>query len=175
MKRAVSLSFGQVATFTKIAFAILIWGSLTSAANQSTNQTSQRSFTAHVQAAAKQAKSFEDFVSAIHHVETTGRVGVIYGDGRRSLGPLQISQAAWKDATRFDRSIGGKYSDCKNLEYSVKIMRAYLQKHDPVAFRNGDWQTCARLWNSGPTWFKKTHLTNKYWAAVRTTLQRQAS
>ena len=175
MKRAVSLSFGQVATFTKIAFAILIWGSLTSAANQSTNQTSQRSFTAHVQAAAKQAKSFEDFVSAIHHVETTGRVGVIYGDGRRSLGPLQISQAAWKDATRFDGSIGGKYSDCKNLEYSVKIMRAYLQKHDPVAFRNGDWQTCARLWNSGPTWFKKTHLTNKYWAAVRTTLQRQAS
>jgi hypothetical protein len=188
MKRAVSLSFGRVATNAKIALVIAIvsiWGSLTSAANQSTNQTTQpavaqapvsrQPFSAHVQAAAKQAKSFEDFVSAIHHVETTGRVGVIYGDGRRSLGPLQISQAAWRDATRFDPSIGGKYSDCKNLEYSTRIMRAYLQAHDPIAFRNGDWQTCARLWNSGPTWYKKTHLTNKYWAAVRTTLQRQAS
>jgi hypothetical protein len=185
MKRATSLSFWRVAT---IALTIAAWGSITSTANQSsTNQSSRsiaakqsstaprQSFSAHVQAAAKQAKSFEDFVSAIHHVETTGRVGVIYGDGRRSLGPLQISQAAWKDATRFDPSIGGRYSDCKNLDYSTKIMRAYLQKHAAVAFRNGDWQTCARLWNSGPSWYKKTHLTNKYWAAVRTTLLRQAS
>jgi hypothetical protein len=173
MKRALSLSFWRVAT---IALLIASWGSLTSAANQSTNAVSPgQSFTAQVQAAAKQAKSFEDFVSAIHIVETTGRVGVIYGDGRRSLGPLQISQAAWRDALRFDKSIGGKYSDCKNLEYSTKIMRAYLQSHDPVAFRNGDWQTCARLWNSGPAWYTKVHLTNKYWAAVRITMQRQAS
>jgi hypothetical protein len=174
MKRDVSLSFGRIAT---LALLIAFWGSLTSVANEPINQTSPAgvTFSAKVQAAAKEAKSFEDFVSAIHQVETTGRVGVIYGDGRRSLGPLQISQAAWRDALRFDRTIGGKYSDCRNLEYSTKIMRAYLQKHDPSAFKNGDWQTCARLWNSGPAWYTKVHLTNKYWTAVRITMQRQAS
>ena len=173
MKRVKTLSFYRIAI---TALLVAAWGSLTSAANQA-NQTSSpgQAFTAQVQAAAQKAKTFEDFVAAIHHVETTGRTGPIYGDGRRSLGPLQISQAAWKDAQRFDPSIGGRYSDCKNLEYSTRIMQAYLQAHDPLAFKTGDWQTCARLWNSGPTWYKKAHLTNKYWAAVRVTLSRQAS
>jgi hypothetical protein len=173
MKRVNTLVICRIAT---LALLIASWGSLTSAANQ-VNQPSTpgQVFTAQVQAAAKKARSFEDFVAAIHQVETTGRVGPIYGDGRRSLGPLQISQAAWKDALRFDPSIGGRYSDCKNLEYSTRVMRAYLQAHDATAFRNGDWQTCARLWNSGPTWYKKVHLTNRYWAAVRSTLSRQAS
>ena len=176
MKRVTTLSILQVAT---VAILVSVGGSLTSRANpanaSSPAPTSGQSFTAKVQAAARKARSFEDFVAAIHHVETTGRVGVIYGDGKRSLGPLQISYAAWKDATRFDKSIGGKYSDCKGLEYSTKVMRAYLKKYDASAFQSGDWQTCARLWNSGPTWYNKVHLTNKYWAAVRTTLFRQAS
>jgi hypothetical protein len=173
MKRVNTLLVCRVAT---IALLIASWGSLTSAANQA-NQTSSpgQAFTAQVQAAAKKAKSFEDFVAAIHHVETTGRTGAIYGDGRRSLGPLQISKAAWLDALRFDPSIGGRYSDCKSLAYSKKIMRAYLEGYDPKAFRSGDWQSCARLWNSGPTWQRKVHLTNRYWAAVRTTLLRQAT
>jgi hypothetical protein len=173
MKRVNALLVYRIAI---TALLVATWGSLTSAANQA-NKTSSpgQAFTAKVQAAAQKAKTFEDFVAAIHHVETTGRTGAIYGDGRRSLGPLQISQAAWKDALRFDPSIGGRYSDCKSLEYSTKIMRAYLQGHDPIAFKTGDWQTCARLWNSGPSWYKKTHLTNRYWAAVRVTLLRQAS
>jgi hypothetical protein len=174
MKRVTTLSF--VCRVATIALLIASWGSLTSAANQ-VNQTrsSGQVFTAQVEAAAKKAKSFEDFVAAIHHVETTGRVGPIYGDGRRSLGPLQISQAAWKDALRFDPSIGGRYSDCKNLAYSTKVMRAYLKGYDPVAFKNGDWESCARLWNSGPAWASKVRLTNRYWAQVRVLLQRQTS
>jgi hypothetical protein len=151
-------------------------GSLALAATQGKPE-STKSFPAQVQAAAKKArtKSFEEFVAAIHQVETTGRTGIIYGDGRRSLGPLQISQAAWRDAVKFDKSIGGVYSDCKNLAYSAKIMRAYLQRHDAGAFNRGDWETCARLWNSGPTWYAKVKLTNKYWAAVRVHLARQTS
>lgn len=176
MKRVTTLSVLQVAT---LAILVSVGGSLTSRANEASSSspapTSGQAFTAKVQAAAKKAKSFEDFVAAIHQVETTGRVGAIYGDGKRSLGPLQISYAAWKDATRFDKTIGGKYSDCKGLEYSTKIMRAYLMSHDPDAFKSGNWQTCARLWNSGPTWYTKVHLTNKYWAAVRMNLARQAS
>ena len=174
MKRVTTLSF--VCRVATIALLIASWGSLTSAANQA-NQTrsSGQAFTAKVEAAARKARSFEDFVAAIHHVETTGRIGPIYGDGRRSLGPLQISQAAWKDARRFDPSIGGRYSDCKNLEYSTRVMRAYLQGYDSAAFNRGDWETCARLWNSGPAWSSKVRLTNRYWAQVRVMLQRQTS
>ncbi len=144
-------------------------GSLTLTAAELSQSRQPQSFPAQVQAAAKktQKKSFEDFVTAIHQVETTGRTGKIYGDGRRSLGPLQISRAAWQDALKQDPSIGGTYTDCKNLAYSVKIMRAYLLKHDPSAFKSGDWETCARLWNSGPTWYAKVQLTNRYWAQVR--------
>lgn len=167
MKRVKAL-FGRVAI---IALLIANWGSLTSLANQSAPSRSVgQSFTAHVESAAKKARSFEDFVAAIHHVETTGRTGPIYGDGRRSLGPLQISLAAWKDARRFDKSIGGTYADCKNLAYSTKVMRAYLQGHNPTAFKNGDWEACARLWNSGPGWSSKVRLTNQYWAKVRVKL-----
>ena len=176
MKRVTTLSVLRVAT---VALLVSVGGSLTSWANpaniSSPAPSSGQAFTAKVNAAARKAKSFEDFVAAIHQVETTGRVGVIYGDGKRSLGPLQISYAAWKDATRFDQSIGGKYSDCKGLEYSTKVMQAYLMKHASTAFKSGDWQTCARLWNSGPSWSTKVHLTNKYWAAVRMNLTRQAS
>jgi hypothetical protein len=146
---------------------LICLGSLTLAAAE-TDQTRQvQSFPAKVQAAAKTAKSFEDFVGAIHQVETTGRTGVIYGDGRRSMGPLQISRAAWNDAIKHDPSIGGTYADCKNLAYATKIMKAYLLRHDAAAFKRGDWETCARLWNSGPTWYAKVRLTNRYWAQVR--------
>ena len=124
------------------------------------------------QSALKRADSFEKFVAALHQVETSGKTGVILGDGRRSLGPLQISQAAWHDAVKFDPSIGGKYSDCKNLSYSIKILRAYLNRHNPDAVQRGDWEVCARLWNSGPMWYVKTRLTNGYWAQVRTHLHR---
>lgn len=167
-------SLVRIATFASL---IMCWGSLTSAATQTSRPGSVQSFPAQVQAAAQKAKakSFEDFVAAIHQVETTGRTGRIYGDGRRSLGPLQISLAAWRDAVKFDKSIGGTYADCKNLAYSTKIMRAYLQRHDAVAFEIGDWETCARLWNSGPNWFNKVRLTHKYWAAVRGHLARQTT
>ena len=120
--------------------------------------------------AAFEAKSFDDFVVAIHQHESDSRVGKIYGDGGRSYGPLQISYKAWRDAVRYDRSIGGKYADCSNLEYSKNVMLAYLMYHDAEALARGDWETCARLWNSGPEWRKKLRKTNLYWAAVRTYL-----
>ena len=162
----------RIAIFASL---IMCSGSLAQAATQTNRANSVQSFPAQVQAAAKKAKSFDDFVAAIHQVETTGKTGYIYGDGRRSMGPLQISKAAWRDAINADPSLGGTYADCKTLWYSKKVMRAYILRHDPAAFHRGDWETCARLWNSGPNWFAKTRLTNRYWAAVREHLARVAS
>ncbi len=120
--------------------------------------------------AAFSAKTFDDFVVAIHQHESDLRVGRIYGDGGRSYGPLQISYKAWRDAVKFNPAIGGKYTDCSSLEYSKKVMLAYLQHHDAVALERGDWESCARLWNSGPAWRSKIRKTNEYWASVRSYL-----
>src|SRR3954470_21517792 len=53
------------------------------------------------QESVRKARSFDQFVAAIHQVETAGNQGRLYGDGGRSYGPLQISYATWKDATRY--------------------------------------------------------------------------
>ena len=77
---------------------------------------------------------------------------MIWGDQGRSLGPLQVSKACHHDALEFDPSIGGTYLDCQHLDYSIKIMRAYLARYcterrlgrKPTDFDR------ARIWVGGP-------------------------
>jgi hypothetical protein len=152
----------SLATGLLIAVTLLVLGSSPSAQAATVARTPL--------SAAFRAKTFDDFVVAIHQHETDSRVGRIYGDGGRSYGPLQISYKAWRDALKFSPAIGGKYADCSGLEYSKKVMLAYLQNHDAAALERGDWETCARLWNSGPAWRTKIRKTNEYWASVRSFL-----
>ena len=42
---------------------------------------------------------------------------------------MQIHYENWLDATGFDKTIGGKYSDCRDLNYSIKIFNAYIRKY----------------------------------------------
>src|SRR5262249_24293533 len=134
---------------------------------QASNRASQKPHSLPAQESVRHARSFDEFAAAIHQVETAGCHGRLYGDGGRSYGPLQISYASWKDAKRYASSIGGRYSDCKDLNYSKKVMLAYLKALDPVSLQNGNWEACARLWNSGPVWRQKNTLTNSYWADVK--------
>jgi hypothetical protein len=103
-----------------------------------------------------------DLVSAIHKVETGGKTGKILGDGGKALGPLQIHQVNWRDAIEFDKSIGGKYSDCEKLEYSKKIFNAYLTRYA----KNKTNEQKARIWNGGPNGAKNKN-TLKYWQKVK--------
>ena len=91
-------------------------------------------------------------------VESSRKEGMIWGDWCprkeefRSLGPLQVSKACHQDALEFDPSIGGTYLDCQHLDYSIKIMRAYLARYcterrlgrKPTDFDR------ARTWVGGP-------------------------
>lgn len=109
--------------------------------------------------------SNDELVKAIHKVESGGRVGKILGDSGRALGPLQIHYANWKDATSFDKSIGGTYSDCQDLNYSIKIFNAYMKKYAD----GKDTEDKARIWNGGPQGHKKS-VTKNYWKAVKANL-----
>jgi len=85
------------------------------------------------------------FFRALHVVETSGRTGLILGDGGRALGPLQIHRAYHADAR-----VGGDYSRCADLDYSRRVVTAYLQRYAPAAWAAGDVVTLARIHNGGP-------------------------
>ena len=85
------------------------------------------------------------FFRALHVVETSGRTGPIIGDNGRALGPLQIHKAYHADAR-----IGGDYSRCADLDYSRRVVTAYLQRYAPAAWAAGDVSTLARVHNGGP-------------------------
>ena len=106
------------------------------------------------------------FVRALHMVESGGRVGKNMGDNSRALGPLQIHKEYWKDAVSFDKSIGGSYSDCSDLKYSIKIVNAYLNRYAEKALKTNDFETLARLHNMGPSYKKNGAATDSYWAKV---------
>jgi len=85
------------------------------------------------------------FWHALHVVETFGRTGPILGDNGKALGPLQIHRAYHADAR-----IGGDYSRCADLDYSKRVVSAYLQRYAPQAWAAGDVTTLARVHNGGP-------------------------
>ena len=96
-------------------------------------------------AATAQAAPPASFVRALHLVETSGRTGAILGDNGRALGPLQIHRGYHADAR-----IGGDYSRCADLDYSRRVVSAYLQRYAPQAWAAGDVTTLARIHNGGP-------------------------
>ena len=96
-------------------------------------------------AATAQAAPPDSFFRALHIVETSGRTGPILGDGGRALGPLQIHRAYHADAR-----IGGDYARCADLDYSRRVVSAYLQRYAPQAWAAGDVTTLARIHNGGP-------------------------
>jgi len=114
----------------------------------------------------KKSYSYEQLIKAIHKVESGGRTGnKIFGDNGKAIGPLQIHYANWKDATDFDKSIGGQYSNCHDLEYSKKIFVAYMNRYA----KGKDAETKARIWNGGLKGPERSS-TKQYWAKVKANL-----
>ena len=95
------------------------------------------------------------FFRALHIVETSGRTGAILGDNGKALGPLQIHRAYHADAR-----VGGDYSRCADLDYSKRVVTAYLQRYAPAAWAAGDVTTLARIHNGGPSGATKQATVN---------------
>lgn len=100
------------------------------------------------------------FVKAIHQVETGGRTGNIIGDNGKAKGPLQIHKCCWQDS-----KIAGKYEDCADFNYSVKVMEAYLRRYCPGAVKENNFEIMARTWNGGPAGIKNSS-TKSYFQKV---------
>jgi len=111
-------------------------------------------------------------LDSIRMVESGGRDDCPDGDSGRSIGPFQIWSSYWKDAVSFDRSIGGKYQDCRNRTYSEKVVRAYMNRYVPRAWKTLDAEVIARTHNGGPRGARNDS-TLKYWKKVRRVLAKQ--
>lgn len=92
----------------------------------------------------------ESFFRALHIVETGGKRGGIIGDNGSALGPLQIHKSYHADSR-----VAGDYSRCSDLDYSKRVVAAYLQRYAPEAWAAGDVETLARIHNGGPRGDKK--------------------
>ena len=108
----------------------------------------------------------ESFWRAMHQVEAGGKTGWIWGDNRRSLGPLQISKAYHQDS-----KVPGSWHNCTSLTYSRRVATAYLKRYAPKAWAAGDCQTLARIHNGGPKGHKKG-ATVGYWVKIRKELRK---
>ena len=86
-----------------------------------------------------------NFFAALHTVETGGALGATLGDKGKALGPLQIHRAYHADSR-----VAGDYARCADLEYSKKVVTAYLKRYAPAAWESGDVATLARIHNGGP-------------------------
>lgn len=95
----------------------------------------------------------DKFFRALHIVETSGKLGPTLGDQGRSLGPLQISRAYHKDSRVGNDS---DYSRCADLEYSKRVVTAYLKRYAPQAYAAGNVEVLARVHNGGPKGAIKT-------------------
>ena len=87
----------------------------------------------------------DSFFRALHIVETSGKLGPTIGDQGRALGPLQIHKSYHKDSR-----VAGDYSRCADLDYSKRVVTAYLKRYAPQAWATGDIETLARIHNGGP-------------------------
>lgn len=111
--------------------------------------------------AAMHAAPPDSFFRALHVVETGGKRGAILGDNGAALGPLQIHRAYHADSR-----VPGDYSRCADLDYSKRVVAAYLQRYAPKAWAAGDIETLARVHNGGPRGASKP-ATVGYAAKVR--------
>jgi hypothetical protein len=93
-----------------------------------------------------QAAPDASFFRALHIVETSGKLGPTIGDNGKALGPLQIHRAYHADSR-----VAGDYARCADLEYSKRVVTAYLKRYaPPQAWAAGDVETLARIHNGGP-------------------------
>lgn len=106
--------------------------------------------------------AYDQFIKALHMTEASGRMNPPDGDDGRAIGPFQIWKAYWQDAVQFDKSIGGKYEDCRNYDYARKVVDAYLRRYGRQFLAQGNWEALARIHNGGPQGYRNPN-TAKYW------------
>lgn len=109
-------------------------------------------------------------IAALIQVESGGNSFAV-GDAGRSLGCLQISEAVLMDV-----AAKVPHADPFNRLDAIRVCNAYLTKYATAARlgREPTLEDMARIWNGGPSGWKKPE-TRAYWLKVKRELDRRHS
>ena len=99
-------------------------------------------------------------IQAIHKVETGCKFGPILGDNGKALWPLQIHKNYWRDS-----GVAGRYEQCADYGYSVRVVNAYMNRFALRYLRRNDLESLARIHNGGPEGYLKAS-TIPYWHKI---------
>ena len=118
--------------------------------------------------------NFQRFAAALAKVESYNNPKAI-GDKGRAIGLLQIQSKCFQDACKYDKELAKfQYKDCFDSRVAVRVLYSYCSRYEPVALKNGDWETCAKLWNGGCNWRSKPAKVKikleNYWQKVSSNL-----
>lgn len=106
----------------------------------------------------RELSNFNQFWEVLTQLESSNNPKAV-GDNGLAIGIAQIHRVYWQDS-----GVPGKYEQCFDINYSKKIVYAYLLRYS----KTDNFEEWARLHNGGCNWKKKKGQAKKnldsYWA-----------
>ena len=111
-----------------------------------------------------QAANLDGFFAALAKVESSGNAKAV-NKKETALGIYQIRPAYFKDAR-----VKGNHEQVLDPVFARQVCEAYFKRYAPEAYAKGDFESLARLHNSGPAFAKRKSATDGYWKKIKKNL-----
>jgi soluble lytic murein transglycosylase-like protein len=110
------------------------------------------------------AANLDPFFAALGKVESSGNPKAV-NKKETALGIYQIRPAYFQDS-----KVKGNHSQVFDPVFARSVCEAYFKRYAPEAYAKGDFESLARLHNSGPAYAKRKSSTDGYWQKIKKTL-----
>jgi soluble lytic murein transglycosylase-like protein len=110
------------------------------------------------------AANLDPFFAALGKVESSGNPKAV-NKKENALGIYQIRPAYFQDS-----KVKGNHSQVFDPVFARQVCEAYFKRYAPEAYAKGDFESLARLHNSGPAFAKRKSLTDSYWSKIKKNL-----
>jgi hypothetical protein len=114
-----------------------------------------------------ESASFDGFTSILARVESSNNPKA-YKKSEKAVGIYQIRPDYFKDAKEFDKNLSNyTHNDCYNPKVSKLVVRAFMLRYEPKAYKENNYKVMAMAHNGGPSWRisnpKKRVKLDYYW------------
>ena len=110
------------------------------------------------------AANLDPFFAALGKVESSGNAKAV-NKKENALGIYQIRPAYFQDS-----KVKGNHSQVFDPVFARSVCEAYFKRYAPEAYAKGDFESLARLHNSGPSFAKRKSATDGYWQKIKKNL-----
>jgi hypothetical protein len=110
------------------------------------------------------AANLDPFFAALGKVESSNNSKAV-NKKENALGIYQIRPAYFQDS-----KVKGNHSQVFDPVFARRVCEAYFKRYAPEAYAKGDFESLARLHNSGPAYAKRKSSTDGYWQKIKKNL-----